>query len=68
MVITFSFTTRLKTIAIFSLFLIFSGLILLGYELGRRATISDFQKQQTNVSANPVSTDTNKNSTEGSRR
>ena len=26
------------------------------YELGRRATISAFQKQQTNVNANPVST------------
>ena len=68
MVITFSFTTRLKTIAIFSLVLIFAGLILLGYELGRRATIADFQKQQTNVSANPVSTNKTDNSIEESKR
>ena len=68
MVITFSFTTRLKTIAIFSVVLIFTGLILLGYELGRRAAISDFQKQQTNVSANPVSTNKIDNSTEESKR
>ena len=68
MVITFSFTTRLKTIAIFSLVLIFAGLILLGYELGRRATISDFQKQQTNVNANPVSTNKIDNSAEESKR
>ena len=68
MVITFSFTTRLKTIAIFSIVLIFTSLILLGYELGRRATISDFQKQQTNVNANPVSTNKIDNSAEESKR
>ncbi len=68
MIVTFSFTTRLKTIAIFSIFLICTALILLGFELGRRAAISSFQKEQKTTNAKPVSMDTINNPNTESKR
>ena len=52
---TFLFTTRLKIIAFISVAVIISTLFLLGYELGWRSALSECEKQQTTISAEPFS-------------
>jgi hypothetical protein len=52
---TFLFTTRLKIIVFISVVIIFGAVILLGYELGWRSAISDYEEKQKKINAQPVS-------------
>ncbi len=61
MIITFSFTTRLKIITLISALLIFSSLFLFGYELGWRSAISVYEKKQKKINAKSVETKNKKN-------
>ncbi len=61
MVITFSFTTRLKIITLISALIIFCTLFLFGYELGWRSAISVYEKKEKLINAKSVEIDNKKN-------
>ena len=64
MVITFSFTTRLKIITFISALLIIITLFLFGYELGWRSAIAIYEKKQVLVDAKSVVTEKEKKNSE----